>query len=87
MHTFLRPSGKNLQRFPDSKSVRRLGRPPGRGPRIAADRRRPAAGSRNWWTLQTLRPPGDTEALPLDDPENDPQRLAAVQMLREMLKK
>jgi hypothetical protein len=37
------------------------------------------------WILHILRPAGSTEALPLDDPENDPQRQAAVQILRGLM--
>jgi carboxyl-terminal processing protease len=81
--TFLRPTGKNLQRFPDSTPADDWGVRPdeGRDLPLTAD-----AGARlkEWWTVFTLRPAGDTEALPLDDPENDPQRSAAVQMIREM---
>jgi carboxyl-terminal processing protease len=82
----LRPTEKNLQRFPDSKPSDDWGVRPDPGRELALT---PEAGRRlkEWWTVQTLRPPGDPEALPLDDPENDPQRLAAVQMLRMMLKK
>jgi C-terminal peptidase prc len=83
--TFIRPSGKNLQRFPDSKPSDDWGiRPdPGRELPLTAD-----AGRRlkDWWVLSTLRPAGSGEALPLDDPENDPQRHAAVQMLRGMMR-
>ncbi len=86
MLTFLRPNGKNLQRFPDSRPSDDWGVRPdvGRALPLTAE-----AGRRlkEWWTLQTLRPPDTTEALPLDDPQNDPQRLAAMQMLREMMKK
>ncbi|HEY1376437.1 MAG TPA: S41 family peptidase [Gemmataceae bacterium] len=86
VNMFLRPDGRNLQRFPDSKPTDDWGvRPdPGRELPLTAD-----AGERlkEWSALATLRPAGSTEALPLDDPENDPQRLAAVQMLREMIKK
>lgn len=39
------------------------------------------------WTEFVLRPAGSAEALPLDDPESDPQRQAAVQMLRDLLTK
>jgi C-terminal peptidase prc len=37
------------------------------------------------WLLHTLRPVGSSESLPIDDPEYDPQRQAALQMLREMM--
>jgi carboxyl-terminal processing protease len=84
--TFRRPSRKNLQRFPDSRPTDDWGvRPdPGRELPLTHD-----AGRRlkEWWMLQTLRRPDDTGALPLDDPENDPQRVAAIEMLREMMKK
>jgi carboxyl-terminal processing protease len=40
---------------------------------------------KTWWMLHTLRPVGSTQALPIDDPENDPQRQAAVQMLRGLM--
>lgn len=42
---------------------------------------------KTWWTEFVLRPAGNAEALPLDDPDNDPQRQAAFQMLRAMLGK
>ena len=37
------------------------------------------------WLLQTLRPAGSTEALPIDDPDYDPQRQTALQMLRALI--
>jgi C-terminal peptidase prc len=40
---------------------------------------------KTWWTLHALRPMGSAEALPIDDPENDPQRQAALQMLRGLI--
>jgi carboxyl-terminal processing protease len=85
MYTFLRPSRKPLQRFPDSTLADDWGVRPDEGRELPLT---PEAGRRlkEWWVVQTLRPPGDVEALPLDDPENDPQRLAAVHMLREMIK-
>jgi carboxyl-terminal processing protease len=83
--TFIRPSGRNLQRFPDSKPSDDWGVRPDAGCELPlttdACRR-----LKEWWVLSTLRPAGNVEALPLDDPENDPQRHAAVQMLREMFK-
>jgi C-terminal peptidase prc len=84
--TFLRPSGKNLQRFPDSKPTDDWGVRPDEGRDLPLT---PDASRRlkDWWTLQTLRAPDDFAALPLDDPENDPQRSAAVEMLRAMIQK
>jgi C-terminal processing protease CtpA/Prc len=75
-----------LQRFPNSKPSDDWGVRPDEGRELPLT---PEAGRRlkDLWTIQTLRPPGAAEALPLDDPENDPQRLAAVQMLAEMIKK
>jgi carboxyl-terminal processing protease len=40
---------------------------------------------KTWWVRHALRPVGSTEALPIDDPDSDPQRQAAVQMLRGLL--
>ena len=86
MFTFLRPSGKNLQRFPDSRPSDDWGVRPdaGRELPLTAEAGRQL---KEWWILQTLRPPDTKEALPLDDPANDPQRLAAMQMLQSLIKK
>jgi carboxyl-terminal processing protease len=83
--TFLRPSGKNLQRFPDSKPTDDWGvRPdPGRELPLTADAARRLKEN---WIEFTLRPAGGNEALPLDDPENDPQLRAAAQMVRDLIK-
>ena len=40
---------------------------------------------KGWWQLQSLRPGGSNERLPLDDPGADPQRQAAVVVLRERM--
>jgi carboxyl-terminal processing protease len=86
MYTFLRPSGKNLQRFPDSRPTDDWGVRPDTGRELPLTTE---AGRRlkEWWALQTLRPPDTNEALPLDDPANDPQRLAAVQMVQDLIRK
>lgn len=42
---------------------------------------------KSWWTEFALRPADSADALPLDDPENDPQRQSAVQMLRALIAK
>src|SRR5262249_14747829 len=82
--TFGRPSGKTSQRPPDSKPTDDGGvRPDG-------DHELPITAElskrlKEWHTLQVLRPPSDRSALPIDDPEADPQRQAAVQMLRELV--
>jgi carboxyl-terminal processing protease len=41
---------------------------------------------KEWWTLQALRPAGDRTALPLDDPDADPQLSAAIKMLNAIIK-
>jgi carboxyl-terminal processing protease len=82
--TFLRPSGKNLHRFADSKPQDDWGVRPDAGlefPMSPALERQ----LRQWWLWQTLRPGAAREALPLDDPEADPQRQAAAQALQERL--
>ncbi len=83
--TFVRPSGKNLNRFPDSRRIDDWGVLP--DPklefRVSADFSRQL---REWYQLQTLRPGSSTEALPLDDPAADPQRHAAWMALVEKIK-
>jgi carboxyl-terminal processing protease len=84
--TFLRPSGKALHRFPDSRPADDWGvRPePGLDVRLSPELSRQL---RDWWLWQSLRPGTSDEALPLDDPANDPQRQAALEAVLEMLKK
>jgi len=74
---FVRPNGKNLHRFPNSKPADDWGvRPdPKLECRMSADLGRQL---REAWLLQTLRPGSSNEALLLDDPEKDPQRQAAL---------
>lgn len=83
--SFLRPSGKALHRFHDSK--------PGDdwGVRPAPEDETPVSADlgrqlRDWWLQLSLRPGDDHEAMVLDDPENDPQRQVALRVLRRMLK-
>ena len=82
---FIRPNGKNLHRFPDSKPLDDWGVRPDDGLDFRVS---PAMNQqvREWWVAQTLRPGWSRERLPLDDPENDPQRQLALQALRERLK-
>lgn len=84
--TFIRPSGKNLHRFPDSKSADDWGvRPDERLEfRVSADLDKQL---RAWWQLQTLRPGSSRDALPLDDPTADPQRQAAIDALIRLARK
>ena len=79
------PEVMNLQRFPDSKPSDDWGiRPdPGRELPLSVELGRQL---KEWYQWQVLRPYDSREALPLDDPENDPQRQAAFQMLRGMAK-
>jgi len=83
--TFTRPSGKSLQRYPESTSSDDWGvRPdPGRALPMTPDLVRDL---REQTILYTLRPGNGREALPLDDPEYDTQRQAALRMVREMVK-
>jgi carboxyl-terminal processing protease len=82
---FIRPSGKNLNRFPDSSPKDDWGvRPdPGLEFRVSANLNQQL---REWWLLQTLRPGPSRERLPLDDSSADPQRQFALQALRERIK-
>jgi carboxyl-terminal processing protease len=83
--TFVRPSGKNLHRSPDSKPADDWGvRPDAQAEcRVSPELNRQL---KDWWLRQTLRPGSSKEALPLDDPGADPQREAARQALLGMLK-
>jgi carboxyl-terminal processing protease len=81
----IRPSGRNLHRFADSKPADDWGvRPdPKLGLPLSPEFVRQL---RDWWQLQDLRPGTSNECLPLDDPVTDPQRQAALQVLIDMLK-
>jgi carboxyl-terminal processing protease len=83
--TFVRPSGKNLHRNPDSKPGDDWGVRPDEGLEIRAS---PELGRqlKGWWQQQTLRPGRSNEALPLDDPAADSQRAAALKVLLGMIK-
>ncbi len=80
--TFVRPSGKNLHRFPDSSSADDWGVRPDEDCRLS-----PELGKRlhEWHRLQALRPVHSRQRLPLDDPRADSQRLTAVEVLRQRL--
>jgi carboxyl-terminal processing protease len=83
--TFLRPSGKNLHRSPESRPGDDWGVRPDEG---LEERVSPELSHqlKAWWQEQTLRPGTSNEALPLDDPSADPQRAAAVKVLLGMIK-
>jgi carboxyl-terminal processing protease len=80
-----RPSGKNMNRFPNSRRRDNWGiRPdPGLEMRLSPDFSKEL---KEWWQLVDLRPGTSLEALPLDDPLADPQRQAALQHLRRILR-
>lgn len=81
--TFVRPSGKNLHRFPDSRSDDVWGVIPDEDARLSVD-----LGKRleQWWLWQSLRPVRSIERLPLDDPRADPQQQMALGVLRKRVK-
>ncbi len=84
--TFVRPSGKNLQRFSESKPEDDWGVRPDKEFTIPVS---PSLGSRLrlWHDHYALRPPDSREALALDDPQADPQRFRALRLLKEMIGK
>jgi carboxyl-terminal processing protease len=75
--SFVRPSGKALHRFPESKLSDDWGVRPDEkyAVPLTPDLSRQL---RVWHTLQTLRPASSNEVLPLDDPETDVQQHAAL---------
>jgi len=83
---YTRPNGKNLQRFPDSKPTDEWGLRPDPGyelPTSAA-----LAGKlKELHQLYALRPGGSREAMDLDDPEADPQRLRALKLMRILVER
>ena len=83
--TFVRPSGKNLHRFPESLRTDDWGVLP--EPKLEF-RMSPDADKqlREWYLWQTLRPGASKEVLPLDDPAADPQRQLAWKALLEKIK-
>ncbi len=83
--TFSRPTGKALNRFVSSKISDDWGVRPEEKLECVLS---PALNRqlREWWEEQTLRPGSSNKALPLDDPENDPQRQAALKALLRLVK-
>jgi carboxyl-terminal processing protease len=79
---FIRPSGKNLHRFPDSADSDDWGVLPDEDFRVS-----PQLSKRfeQWHLLQALRPAASRERLPFDDPTADTQRRAAVALLRNLV--
>lgn len=83
---FIRPNGKNFHRHPNSKPDDDWGvRPdPEHQLPVTAELSKQL---KEWHSLHMLRPPSDRRALPIDDPEADPQRQEAVRMLRDLVGK
>jgi carboxyl-terminal processing protease len=81
---YTRPNGKSLQRYPDSKPEDDWGLKPDSGYWIptSADLARKLKEEH---LLYTLRPGGSREALALDDPEADPQRVRALKLLKKLV--
>ncbi len=81
----VRPSGKNLNRYADSKPSDDWGvlPDPGLEFRLSPDLEHRL---KDWWQTHSLRPGSSTESLPLDDPANDPQRQVAVELLQKALR-
>jgi len=82
---FIRPSGKALHRFPDSRPSDDWGVRPERHLELPIDADL-SKQLKDWALLQALRPSKSNEVLPLDDPDNDPQRQAALRELVKRLK-
>jgi carboxyl-terminal processing protease len=82
--TFLRANGKGLSRFADSKPTDDWGVRPDENLefRVSADMGRQL---KEWWNQQSVRPGSSSKALPLDDPEQDPQRTAALKALLRIM--
>jgi hypothetical protein len=78
--TFLRPNGKNLHRFPESKPADDWGVCPDADLecRLSPDANR---ALKEAWLLQTLRPGPSRERLLLDDPDVDVARQLAAEAL------
>jgi carboxyl-terminal processing protease len=80
-----RPSGKRLNRLPGSRAQDAWGVQPDPGLEYRVS---PALAQqlRTWWQWQDLRPGDSVESLPLDDPDVDPQRQAALAALLQGLR-
>jgi carboxyl-terminal processing protease len=79
-----RPNGKNRQRKPDSQPTDDWGVRPDDGLEVPITLDK-SIELRRQADLQALRPADSHEALPFDDPNQDPYRLTALVYLRKML--
>jgi carboxyl-terminal processing protease len=82
--TIVRPSGKNLQRFANSKRNEDWGVRPDMGFEIPSSESL-SRRLKEWHQAYVLRPPEGHDALPLDDPENDAPRILAMKLLQRNL--
>jgi carboxyl-terminal processing protease len=80
---FYRPSGKNLNRFKNSKPTDDWGVLPDQAFPVS---RAMSEQLKHWWELQALRPGPSAERLPLDNLDADPQLKAALSALRKIVK-
>jgi C-terminal peptidase prc len=83
---FTRASGKNLQRFADSKATDAWGVRPDAKLEFAVSKELSQHLS-DLWSMQNLRPGSSDDLLPMDDPANDAQRQFAFKALVKMIKK
>jgi carboxyl-terminal processing protease len=81
--TLVRPSGKNLHRFPEDSTSAVWGVVPDEDARLSLELGRRLKG---WWQAYSLRPASSNERLALDDPRADPQQQAALGVLRKKTK-
>jgi carboxyl-terminal processing protease len=81
----IRPNGKIFHRFTDSKPNEEWGvRPdPGLDFRVSPELN---AKLHDWWDQLSLRPGDSNDSLPIDDPEADPLRQAAIKLLERVLR-
>jgi C-terminal peptidase prc len=82
---YTRPNGKNLQRFPDSKPTDDWGVRPDPGYELPTSASL-AKKLKELHQLYALRPGGSREAMDLDDPVADPQRLRGLKLIRDLVK-
>jgi carboxyl-terminal processing protease len=80
--TFVRPSGKNLHRFPEDGTSAVWGVVPDEDARLTLDLGRRLKG---WWQTLSLRPASSNERVALDDPRADPQQQAALGVMRKRI--
>ena len=80
--TFVRPSGKNLHRFPEHTTSAVWGVVPDEDARLSPDLGRRL---KEWWQTLSLRPASSNERVALDDPRADPQQQAALGVMRKKI--